>query len=65
MTNRLPKNRAIVPKKSYKNLVFELKMKKYTDKELVNAHAGINGDFPAKIALQFLLFHRLRRIVRQ
>lgn len=34
-----------------------------TDEELVDAHAGINGDFAAKIALEFLLFHGFRSIV--
>lgn len=36
-----------------------------TNEKLVDAHASINGDFAAEIALEFLLFHRLWSIVRQ
>lgn len=35
-----------------------------TDEELVNAHAGVDSDFAAKIALEFLLLHGLWGIVR-
>lgn len=33
--------------------------------ELVDAHAGVDGNAPAEVALELLLLHRLGRIVRQ
>lgn len=36
-----------------------------TDKELVNAHASVNGDLATEVALEFVLLHGLRGIVRQ
>ena len=36
-----------------------------THQELVDAHAGVDGDFAAEVALELLLLHRLGRIVRQ
>ena len=39
-------------------------VKSNTDKELVNAHAGVNGDLATKVALEFVLLHGFRGIVR-
>lgn len=33
--------------------------------ELVDAHAGVDGDAAAEVALELLLPHRLGRVVRQ
>ena len=38
---------------------------KALNEELIDAHAGIDGVPPAEVALQLLLPHRLRGIVRQ
>jgi hypothetical protein len=36
-----------------------------TYKELVDAHAGVDGDLAAEVALELLLLRRLGRVVRQ
>ena len=36
-----------------------------THQELVDAHAGVDGDFAAEVALELLFLHSLGRIVRQ
>lgn len=36
-----------------------------TDEELVDAHAGINRDLPAEIALKLLLLHGLGGVIRE
>jgi len=35
------------------------------NQELVDAHAGVDGDFAAEVALELLFLHSLGRIVRQ
>lgn len=34
-----------------------------TYKELVNAHAGVDGDFAAEVALEFVLLHAFGGVV--
>jgi ribosomal protein S13 len=36
-----------------------------THEELVDAHAGVDGDLASEVALELLLLHRLGRVVRQ